>query len=60
MPRVCLLFEYPTLNGGERSILAVLDEVRREGFEIAALVPTSGPLSNALRAKEVKLTRFAA
>ena len=27
MPRIALLFEYPTLNGGERSMLAVVDHL---------------------------------
>ena len=31
-PEVFLLCEYPTLNGGERSMLATLDGLRAAGF----------------------------
>ena len=32
MREIFLLCEYPTLNGGERSMLATLDGVRAAGF----------------------------
>jgi glycosyltransferase involved in cell wall biosynthesis len=48
MPRLALVFEYPTLHGGEHSLLACLPWVREAGFEIAALAPESGPLAAAL------------
>ncbi|MFP6694705.1 MAG: glycosyltransferase family 4 protein [Pirellulales bacterium] len=53
MPLVLLLFEYPTLSGGERSILTTLEIVRTAGFEIQAIAPPSGPLPNVLQRKNV-------
>ncbi len=44
MPHLLLLFEYPSVNGGERSILTTLDEVRRAGFDVEAVAPPRGPL----------------
>lgn len=47
--RVLLLFEYPTLNGGERSMLAVLKELLRgDQWQFAAACPPTGPLGNKL------------
>jgi glycosyltransferase involved in cell wall biosynthesis len=60
MPRVLLLCEYATLNGGERSMLATLDGVARAGFAIAVAAPPQGPLAEALRAKAVETVPFAA
>ena len=48
MPKLLLLCEYPSLNGGERSLLAVLDHLRQSGFELGAAAPPSGPLADAL------------
>lgn len=47
MSRVALLFEYPTLNGGERSILASVERLRGR-FTFVAFVPPGGPLPAAL------------
>ncbi|MGO8751896.1 MAG: glycosyltransferase family 4 protein [Thermoguttaceae bacterium] len=55
MRRILLLFEYPTLNGGERSIWAMLEGVRRSGFDVAAVAPPIGPLADALRADGVEV-----
>lgn len=46
--RVAWLFEYPTLHGGERSLLASLGVLRREGIEPVALAPSKGPLADHL------------
>lgn len=46
--KVAWLFEYPTLLGGERSLLATLPLLRREGIEPVALAPAAGPLAEAL------------
>jgi glycosyltransferase involved in cell wall biosynthesis len=54
MPLVLLLFEYPTLNGGERSILTTVDNVRGAGFDVQAIAPPTGPLVVALRRKNVR------
>ncbi len=55
MPRVLWLFEYPTLNGGEYSILANLPELRRREFEIVAAAPCNGPLADLLASLNVPL-----
>lgn len=59
MPRrIALLFEYPTLNGGERSMLQTLALVDRHEFEIIALAPAAGRLAAALRADRVRNVPF--
>jgi glycosyltransferase involved in cell wall biosynthesis len=45
-PRIALLFEFPTLNGGERSLLAAVPELRRR-FHLVAFAPGE-PLAAAL------------
>jgi glycosyltransferase involved in cell wall biosynthesis len=56
--RVAWLFEYPTLHGGERSLLATLPVLRRKGVEPAALGPAEGPLANELAKSGVPLLPF--
>lgn len=46
--RLLLICEYPTLHGGERSMLATLPTVQAAGFVVSALVPGHGPLADAL------------
>ncbi len=46
--RLGLLFEYPSLNGGEHSLLAVLQQLR-ERIDGVALVPAASPVEAALR-----------
>ena len=53
MPKVCWLCEYPTLNGGERSLLATACGLRREGFEIACIAPSNGPLAAELQSRDI-------
>jgi len=53
--RVAWLFEYPTLHGGERSLLATLPYLRAAGFEIVALAPPAGALAERLAAEGVPL-----
>jgi glycosyltransferase involved in cell wall biosynthesis len=48
MPRLLILCEYPTLLGGERSMLATLGTVAAAGFEILVAAPPSGPLAAAI------------
>ena len=50
MPRVVIVFEFSTLNGGERSMLSVLDSARISvpDFEFAAIGPPVGRLAAAL------------
>jgi glycosyltransferase involved in cell wall biosynthesis len=58
MPRLLLLFEYPTLHGGEHSLLAVLPFVREAGFEVFALAPGEGELAQALLTQGVEVQEF--
>lgn len=53
MPRLLILCEYPTLWGGERSLLSTLSAVNDAGFEPCVAAPPSGPLADALRARDV-------
>src|SRR6266446_3710374 len=48
MPRLLILCEYPTLLGGERSMLATLPAVAAAGFEVLAAAPPRGPLADEL------------
>jgi glycosyltransferase involved in cell wall biosynthesis len=56
--RVAWLFEYPTLNGGERSLLATLAGLREEAIEPVALAPAAGPLAAQLARENVEHIRF--
>jgi len=58
MPRLLILCEYPTLNGGERSMLATLPGVQAAGFDVAVAAPPAGPLADAVRRREVDLLPF--
>jgi glycosyltransferase involved in cell wall biosynthesis len=55
---VLLAFEFPTLNGGERSILAVLPHLVGTEFEFVALAPARGPLAEALQSVGVPTLPF--
>ncbi|HEX4413233.1 MAG TPA: glycosyltransferase family 4 protein [Lacipirellulaceae bacterium] len=44
MPRLLILCEYPTVLGGERSMLATLPAVAAAGFEICIAAPATGAL----------------
>jgi glycosyltransferase involved in cell wall biosynthesis len=46
-PVVAVLFEYPTLNGGERSLLASIGRLRGR-FQFVGYAPAGGPLRGAL------------
>ena len=41
MSRVLLICEYPTLNGGEQSLLAILPLLIADGFTFEAIAPAS-------------------
>lgn len=55
---VGVLFEYPTLNGGERSWLANLRYLREQPIRFTALAPPDGPLSEALSRSGVRVESF--
>jgi len=47
-PKILLFFEYATLNGGEFSLLAMLEELGQTEFEFVAAAPASGMLTGRL------------
>jgi glycosyltransferase involved in cell wall biosynthesis len=47
IPRIAIAFEFNTLNGGERSMLAALDQLRAHA-DFIALAPPGGRLAEAL------------
>jgi glycosyltransferase involved in cell wall biosynthesis len=53
MPRLLILCEYPTMLGGERSMLATLPGIRRAGFDVHVAAPAGGDLADALRRADV-------
>ncbi len=53
MPRALVLCEYATLNGGERSLLAVLPHLQQAGWAFDFLAPPEGALASALRAIDI-------
>jgi glycosyltransferase involved in cell wall biosynthesis len=46
--RVVVIFEYPTLSGGERSLLAALPYLREQGISPQMIAPAGGPLARTL------------
>ena len=48
MPRLLILCEYPTLLGGEQSMLATLPAIRAAGFDVFIAAPPQGPLAAAI------------
>ncbi|MGD9636015.1 MAG: glycosyltransferase family 4 protein [Pirellulales bacterium] len=55
MTRLAILCEYPTMLGGERSMLSTLAAVREARFEISIAAPAAGPLADAVRKQGVRL-----
>lgn len=53
--RVFWLFEFPTLLGGERSLLSNLPALRQRGYSPEAVCPADGPLADELRRLQVPL-----
>ena len=47
-PKILLLFEYGTLNGGEFSLLAMLESLGQTDFDFVAAAPKSGKLTDRL------------
>lgn len=47
-----ILLEYPTLNGGEQSLLAVLDQLTGS-IDVTVFAPATGPVADALRARNI-------
>jgi glycosyltransferase involved in cell wall biosynthesis len=55
LPRILLFFEYGTLNGGELSMLAMLDKLGQSEFESVAAAPSSGMLKEKLEQLSIKV-----
>ena len=53
MPRLLILCEYPTLLGGERSMLSTLDMVAAAEFEVRVAAPPTGALADVIRQRGV-------
>lgn len=58
MTRVAWLFEFAELNGAERSLLATLEGMRRQGYSPVAIGPSEGPLSLQLQKRGVETVAF--
>jgi glycosyltransferase involved in cell wall biosynthesis len=56
--RVALVFEFGSLNGGENSMLTVVDQLQDRDVEFVALAPGEGPLQAALESREVRTLPF--
>ncbi len=55
--RIALLFEYATLNGGERSMLAAIDWLQANDprFAFVAIAPSIGRLADALHDRKIQV-----
>lgn len=53
MAKVLVLCEYASLNGGERSLLALLDGLQAAGHRLQAAAPAAGPLPEAFAARGI-------
>ncbi|MFT5300267.1 MAG: glycosyltransferase involved in cell wall biosynthesis [Mariniblastus sp.] len=53
--RVLIFGEYGTLNGGENSLLAIVPELIRIGWELSAAIPCPSPFASALREASVNV-----
>lgn len=60
MAHVALVCEYPTLNGGERSLLSVVPGLARHGFRFTAIAPPNGPLARSFADLDIEVVPFAA
>ena len=59
MQQMAVLFEFPTLNGGEHSMLSVLDTLQDDGaFQFTALAPGTGLLADELTRRHIPLRDF--
>lgn len=58
MPSALIIAEYGSLNGGERSLLAVIPYLQRQGWTFVAALPCPSPLADALRSLGVLVQPF--
>lgn len=52
--RIAIVCEYPTLNGGERSLLAMLPHWAPAEFDTCVLAPGAGPLAEELHVRGIQ------
>ena len=52
--RIAVLFEYPTLNGGERSMLQMLGAADTSELDVVAIAPAAGRLAAELRRRSIE------
>ena len=57
-PDVAILCEWPTLNGGERSMLSTLAGIQAAGLKIVVIAPGEGPLAAAFAEQHVEVVLF--
>ena len=57
-PRLLVICEYASLNGGERSMLATLDGLCEAGFRPVVAAASQGPLAQTLRTRGIELLPF--
>lgn len=50
-PRIAYLLEYPTVSGGERSLLCLLDHLDRSRFSPVLFAPENGPMAREIAAR---------
>ncbi|MBD3673082.1 MAG: glycosyltransferase family 4 protein [Planctomycetaceae bacterium] len=55
-PHIAILFEFPTLSGGEFSMLSVLSQLDR--YRFSAWLPERGPLADRLRELKIPVIDF--
>jgi glycosyltransferase involved in cell wall biosynthesis len=58
MPRILILCEYPTLLGGERSMLSTLGAVAAAGFDVVVAGPPTGALADAVANRGLELVAW--
>jgi glycosyltransferase involved in cell wall biosynthesis len=58
MPRLLLICEFPTLCGGERSMLATLGGLQSAGYEINVACPPTGLLAETVQRRGFVVTPF--
>ncbi len=58
MPKVCIVAEYGTLNGGEYSLLECIPSLRMGGWDFSVIAPSPSPFSTALQQRGANVLPF--
>ena len=56
--RVAILFEYPTLNGGEHSLISLQEAIEQHDCQLIAFAPPNSPLAEKLQSQSFPLVDF--